>query len=183
MALFGIRYYCFSLHVIKGQLVPLSSSYSGSIMSLPPCLFWLLASCILFLILDFLTAFQKADPESSHSVSGKYSLLLPSPCTPASGSKSIPSFCTAPSRLLKDGVGVSYNHFLQNHFPTCQPKWNMHFGKMCEESLCIFTNRVFRMCTIIKNGKYTLGLKLCFFFFSWWSESLSHAIFNAFCKE
>lgn len=36
MALFGIRYYCFSLHVIKGQLVPLSSSYSGSTMSLFP---------------------------------------------------------------------------------------------------------------------------------------------------
>lgn len=59
--LFGIHCYCFSLHVIKGQCVSLSSSYSGVTESLFYCLFCLPASCISFLILVCLTAFQKAD--------------------------------------------------------------------------------------------------------------------------
>lgn len=73
--LFGIHCYCFSLRVIKGQCVPLSSSYYGVTEPLFYCLFCLLASCISFLILVFPTVLQKADLKSNYLLSWEKYLL------------------------------------------------------------------------------------------------------------
>lgn len=129
MALFGIRYYCFSLQVIKGQHIPLSSSYSGS--TVPLSLLPFLTSCQLHLIsyFGFPDCIPKADLKSSHSVSWEIQ------------SPSFPPMCSSfrfkihPLILHSSTVAASgwrgvpyYIYFLQKDFllrgliVTCQPK-------------------------------------------------------------
>lgn len=141
MALFGIRYYCFSLQVIKGQHIPLSSSYSGS--TLPLFFLPFLTSCQLHLIsyFGFPDCIPKGWPKvKSFSFPGNTVSFFPPRCTPASGSKFIPQFCTAPLYLLQEGVGYHIIFiFFKNAFllhvliVTCQPRWNMHFGRCVRE--------------------------------------------------
>lgn len=63
---------------------------------------------------------------------------------------------------------------------TCQRKWNMCFEKNVRGTFVHIYKYNLQNVHHNENGKYILSLKL---WFSWWNESLSHAIFNAFLQR